>query len=396
MVATEEVSEAGRVDILVVDDRPQDQVAVAAVLDDPRYALTIAASGEEALHAVLRTEFAVIVLDVRMPTMDGFEVASLIRGRKRSAHTPIVFVTGEAADVGAIYRGYAVGAVDYLLKPVDPDILRAKVAVFVALFDKDRRIHRQAMALIAAERAEREIAARDEFLSIASHELRTPLSALLVQLGSVERTLDPAAPVAAGVDRVARARTKIVSALRHTNRLAGLVDTLLDVSRLATQRLVLHVEPCDLAAITREVVDHFVDEARRAGCEFVLDLAPLAGQWDRARIEQIVTNLVSNAIKYGAGGPVELRCAPANGGAALVVRDHGIGIADEDRARIFDRFERAAPSRNYGGLGLGLFIARELAEAHGGAIDVASRPGQGSAFTVSLPLEPRDPTKEGA
>jgi signal transduction histidine kinase len=377
---------AGVVDILVVDDRPQDQTAIAAVLDDPRYRLTMAASGTDALRALLRTDFAVVVLDVRMPGMDGFEVATMVRERERSAHTPILFITGEAADVGAIYRGYAVGAVDYLLKPVDPDILRAKVAVFVALFDKDQRIRAQTAALLHAERAQRELAMRDEFLSIASHELRTPLSALLVQLGSVERTLDLAVAVAPGVDRVTRARDKVASALRHTNRLAGLVDSLLDVSRLAQQRLELQPEPCDLAEIVRDVADRFGDEARRLGCDLVIDVRPAPGRWDHARVEQIVINLVSNAIKYGAGAPVELTGGPlAAGGATLTVRDHGIGIDDADRARIFERFERAAPSRNYGGLGLGLYIARELVAAHKGTISVVSEPGAGAAFTITLP-----------
>jgi PAS domain S-box-containing protein len=687
--------EAPTVDILLVDDRPEDLAALAHVLGGVGCQTIMAASGAEGLCRALEQDFAVIVLDVDMPGIDGFEVAALLRRRPRTAHTPIIFVANDDATAGAIHRAYAVGAVDLLPKPVEPDVLRAKVATFVDLFRMDQRIRQQAEALLATERrmrelevaeiklanerryrnladaipqivwtaapdgevtffnqrwvaytgtslalatapsswldavhpderascrtrwqealgtgdafeiecrlraadgshrwhlcratpernrsgeivgwlgthtdfddlarareetqaarrrsellaeaskvmlstldqiealerlsrvitdtladacvidaidpddeeaplrepavaahrdpaktealdawwrgrvgvrgalpralrdgtaqllrelddaalarlgdrsggrgvpeelglraaivvpirgvagtlgaitlfasrahgydladlavaedlgrragaaldnarlyarAERAVRARDEFLSIASHELRTPLSALMLQLGGLERTLQPSE------ERSAR---KTAAALRHTYRLAKLVDSLLDVSRLAQGRLTLNVEECDLGDLVREVTDRLGEHARHAGCSFAVVAAPdVRGPWDRLRVEQVVTNLLGNALKYGAGHPIEIAVAADGGFATMTVRDHGIGIAADDLRRIFGRFERAAPTRHYGGLGLGLYIAREIVHAHGGTIRASSSPGEGAVFTVELP-----------
>jgi signal transduction histidine kinase len=222
------------------------------------------------------------------------------------------------------------------------------------------------------------VRARDEFLSIASHELRTPLSALMLQLGGLERTLHNP-----GDERTAK---KTSAALRHTYRLAKLVDSLLDVSRLAQGRLTLNVEDCDLGDLVHEVAERLAEEARHAGCAFTLEALPgVRGPWDRLRVEQVVTNLLGNALKYGAGHPIEIAVAAHDGVATMTVRDHGIGIAADDLRRIFGRFERAAPARHYGGLGLGLYIAREIVTAHGGTIRASSSPGDGAVFTVELP-----------
>ena len=227
------------------------------------------------------------------------------------------------------------------------------------------------------------IAARDEFLSIASHELRTPLTPLQLQLDSLKLQLTQAG-MANG-----RVADKLELATRQCVRLTKLVDHLLDVSRIQTGQLHLELEPLDLARLVEEVVARSRDEAQRAGSTIVLaSSGPVPGTWDRMRMEQLVGNLLSNAIKYGNKQPIEVRVAADGERATIAVRDHGIGIDHDARDRIFARFERAVSIRNYGGLGLGLYIARQIVEAHRGSISVESEPGAGSVFTVVLPREP--------
>ncbi|HUL57973.1 MAG TPA: ATP-binding protein [Anaeromyxobacteraceae bacterium] len=224
--------------------------------------------------------------------------------------------------------------------------------------------------------AQASVSARDEFLQIASHELRGPLAAVRLVVQSTARLPGVPAAVVARLERADRA----------VDRLARLVDALLDVSRITAGRLRLDREPVDLADVVRDVVARAAEEAAEAACAVtVAAAAPVTGTWDRGRIEQVVTNLLGNAIKYGRGKPVEVAVSAEGGRARLVVRDHGIGIDPVHRARIFERFERAVSSREYGGLGLGLWIVRSIVEAHGGAVSVASAPGAGSTFTVELP-----------
>jgi signal transduction histidine kinase len=230
-------------------------------------------------------------------------------------------------------------------------------------------------AAIAEARAAAQV--REEFLSVASHELRTPLSALVLQVGDLHR-------VVGGDERL---RGKVEKVIRVTDRMTRLVDDLLDVSRIRTSRVQLHAVECDLAEITGEVVERIAEQARRNGCELRFHAGgPVLGRWDRVRLEQVIGNLLANAIKYGSGKPVEVAVAADAGVATVTVRDHGIGVAHADQARIFARFERGVPSESYGGLGLGLYIAREIVAAHGGAIRVASDPGRGASFTVELPI----------
>jgi signal transduction histidine kinase len=222
------------------------------------------------------------------------------------------------------------------------------------------------------------VAARDEFLAVAGHELRTPLTALLFHAQSLAKGAGALPPgVAARAEKLARS----------ARRIARLVDELLDVTRLSVGRLSLEREPADLAEAVREVVARNAEPAAQAGSPLRLEApAPVPGAWDPGRIEQVVEALLANAIKYGRGRPIELRVAAEDGVARITVRDHGIGVAAEDHARIFDRFERAASARHYGGLGLGLWIVRQVVEAHGGRIRVDSRPGDGATFVVELPI----------
>jgi signal transduction histidine kinase len=221
------------------------------------------------------------------------------------------------------------------------------------------------------------VRARDEFIAIASHELRSPLTAAQLQLGVAARAL-------AGPDP-SRARGAVERAGRSAARLGRLVEGLLDVSRLLESRLVLEREPVALADLVRAVAARVADAHRGADVRVDAEDGP-CGAWDRLRIEQVVENLVANAVKFGGDAPVEVRVRADGDAALLFVADRGIGIAAEDQARIFEPFERAVSSRHYGGFGLGLWIARQAVEAHGGTIAVESRPGAGSTFTVRLPL----------
>ena len=235
--------------------------------------------------------------------------------------------------------------------------------------------------LFAAERAARAAAEeavlmREEFLSIASHELRTPLTPLVLQLSILRKEVEgtPLSP-------------QVEMAQRQTERLARLVSNLLDVASIGAGKLEVEKEELDLEPLLRGAVDRLREEARKQDCTLVVHSAKVAGRFDAMRIEQLIANLIGNAIKYGAGQPVELRLSRHGQTARLEVRDGGIGIAAEAQARIFRRFERAVSLRQFGGLGLGLYISQQIVEAHGGTLAVASAPGQGSTFTVELPLD---------
>jgi PAS domain S-box-containing protein len=233
--------------------------------------------------------------------------------------------------------------------------------------------------------SQRAVRLRDEFLAVASHELKTPLTPLRLHLQGLRRVVEGGAGQPVEAERVLRA---VHGCEAQVRKLAGLVNDLLDVSRLAKGQLPLNLEPVDLLAVTRDVVEQLAPEAARARCRVeVREGPPVVGRWDRVRLEQVVTNLLTNALKYGARKPVVLRAWREGGVARLLVRDEGIGIEPEHRARIFGKFERAVSDRHYGGLGLGLHITQRIVHALGGEILLESEPGRGASFTVELPLE---------
>jgi PAS domain S-box-containing protein len=641
------------VKVLLVDDRPEDLLAMKAILDRSGYEVVTASSGEEALMCLLRDTFVVILLDVAMPRLDGFETATLIRERASSQSIPIIFVSSAIHDVEQIFQAcFSAGAVDFLPKPIDPQALRRKVAVFAHLFRQSRELERRAVALREAERKEREFAeamyqitfeeapigighvafdgtwlrvnqrlselvgrrreelpllkledlvhpddraalgdaiknilaggeairrqqcrfirpdgsvlwmvvtisplldsrgapvqltivediseqkrleesleasearfahlqqsalfgvvfedpdgtltgandtflsmigyshddlragrihlrdltpsdydevdrrareelraqgfsathekaylrkdgrlvyvlvgaaahgppergvtgfalditdrkqvereraeilrelrqsvqARDDFLSISAHELKNPLTPIVLMVTSLlahaRKTSEPMTP-----EWLVRHLEPVE---RGILRLERLTDGLLDVSRLTLGRLELGAKDVDLSEVARAVVDGMRPEIERARCPLSLRLADqVIGRWDRGRLEQALSNLVANSLKYGAGKPIEIEIEGDEKVARVSVRDHGIGIAAGDQARLFTRFERLVPVQNYGGFGLGLWIARRIVEGHGGKIWLSSAPGEGSLFTIELPRAPGRRRAEG-
>lgn len=381
------------VNILVVDDSPQKLLALQVVLAELRQKVVTALSGEEALRLCLTNEFAVILLDVNMPGMDGFETAALIRQRRQSEHTPIIFVTAMSEETHAA-EGYSLGAVDYVLAPVIPEVLRAKVSVFVELHRKNLQVRRQAdqrVELVRAEaaRAEAEQANRSksQFLANVSHELRTPMNAVIGMTDlALEEEISPTV------------REYLQTARDSAGVLMALLDEILDLSRLESGRFELETVSFDPRSMIEQTVRALAIRAHQKGLELACDVTadlPARVMGDPLRLRQVLTNLISNAVKFTETGEVvvEVVCERGIGDTVILtcaVRDTGIGISRADQQRVFAPFTQAASSttRLYGGSGLGLAIASNLVAMMGGHIDVDSELGKGSTFqfTIQLPI----------
>lgn len=237
------------------------------------------------------------------------------------------------------------------------------------------------------------IRVRDEFLSIASHELKTPVTTLQLQIQSLRRRLD-SGRMEAGDPGLSK---RLAISERQVERLTHLINNLLDISRITAGRIDLRIEDVDFAGVVREAVARLEESLGRAGCTLTLSVSdPQRGEWDKLRLEQIVTNLMSNAMKYGAGRPIEVSLSGTPSSVRLEVADSGIGIAPENQSRIFGRFERAVSERNYGGLGLGLWIVRQIVDALAGTVTVQSAVGEGARFVVELPRRKAQPGKAAA
>ena len=414
------------VNILLVDDRAENLLALEAILESLGQPLIRANSGPEALKKVLETEFAVILLDVQMPGMNGFEVAEIIKSREKSRTIPIIFLSAISKEDAYVFKGYSMGAVDYVFKPFNPDVLRSKVAVFVDLFLKQREIQRQGDLLRESQKRELELehrtslletearsaaklsqmndelhrrqvaleqamGARNRFYASMSHELRTPINAVIgystLMLDNIYGPLN------------AKQKEGLQRTLKAARHLLELVNDVLDLSKIEAGKIELTLQPVmfpsvieDLFVTVRPLADEY---GSSLGLEMDGESFNIVS--DPRRVRQILLNLLSNAIKFGEGKPIRVVCKQnADRGVEIEVVDQGVGIAKDDISRIFEEFVQVSESKQPG-TGLGLPISRRLAQLLDGALSVHSEPGQGSRFRLTLPASLEDdmaPTAE--
>jgi len=383
--------------LLIVDDLPENLLALEALIRDDRVVVYQASSGEEALSLLLEHEFALAIIDVQMPGMTGFELGELIRGTVRTMHLPIVFVSAAGKELNYAFKGYENGAVDFLHKPLDGFAVKSKVRVFTDLYRKRVELREQ-LAELEAARARQEVLLcelqatktelqralkmRDEFMSMVAHELRTPLGVMSLEIIMRQHQLEKDDTAYFGAARLA---TMFAKDARQVRSMTRLIEDMLDISRIQNGKLSIRLGAADLSELVRRVTGDFSGHGHESS--ITIEAAPnIIGHWDAFRLEQVLINLLGNAIRYGEGRPIEVELGRKDDQAVLKIRDRGIGIAEQDQQRIFDQFVRVGDRLLAPGMGLGLYITKHFVEAHGGAIEVESTLGAGSTFTVTLPI----------
>lgn len=352
------------INLLLVDDRHENLMVLETLLGGPGIELLKAESGRAALELLLQYEVALALIDVQMPEMDGFELAELMRGAKRTARVPIIFITAGMHERNREFRGYDAGAVDFLFKPVQPRVLRNKVQVFVDLYNQRKEL-------------ESTLRLNEELVAIVSHDLRNPLNSI-----ATANELLKAGPDA-DTSRMVSGRIQ-----KSIVRMTAIIDDLLDLSR-ARLGGGIPVSPtaCDLVALARAAVDELLGPEGDHQLVQLSHEGDLRGEWDPARLEQVLSNLIGNALRHGEPGHavrVHLAGGDASGVMATV---NNVGcIPASALPTLFEPF--ASPNSSAGrgeGLGLGLYIVAQIISAHHGRISVSSEPEHGTTFTVELP-----------
>lgn len=386
--------------LLIVDDLPENLLALEALIKGDDRKVYKAQSADQALSLLLQHDFALAIIDVQMPDMNGFELAELMRGTEKTRSIPIIFVSAAGRERNYAFTGYENGAVDFLHKPLDTHAVKSKVNVFVELHRQKRAVKEQVVALeqsrreqevllqqLQATRSELEQAVRmrDDFMSIVAHEVRTPLNGLILetQLRKMHLARDNAA--AFSLDKV---KAMVERDERQIKSLIRLIEDMLDVSRIRTGKLSIRPTRFNLSALVENLLRNFQPQILAAECALNYTAEPLVeGLWDEFRIEQVVSNLLTNALRYGGKSPIDVRVYKTPEHACIEVQDRGIGISEENQKRIFQQFERVTSKAVAAGLGLGLFISEQIVTAHGGTISVNSRINEGALFRVCLPLQ---------
>jgi len=388
--------------ILIVDDRQENLQAMEALLAGPEVELVTVLSGSAALRATLKGNFALVILDVQMPEMDGFETAEWLRANPKTRNLPIIFVSAGMREDFYQFKGYGAGAVDYLLKPIEPTVLRSKVKVFCDLARQRQQIEQQqreleetvrmrtaeltsTLAALRLREAELEQANRnkDEFLATLAHELRNPLAP--IRTGAFlllsREPLDPET-------------TKIYDLIyRQAAHMARMVDDLMEVTRIEQGKVSLRKEPVDAGEVMAHAlaVCKPLAQERNHNLTVAMPERPPVLAADPVRLEQMLSNLLNNACKYTPmGGEIQVSAVTEGGELVMRIRDNGIGMLPEVITRIFEPFFQAGRSleRSEGGLGIGLTLVRQLARLHGGSVTATSEgPGKGSEFQLRLPIQ---------
>ena len=368
--------------ILIVDDAPENIISLKKVLEVNGFEVDTASSGEEALKKILKNSYVLIILDVQMPEMDGFEVAEAISGYSKAKETAIIFLSAASANVNLITRGYSSGGLDYISKPVDMNILLLKVKTFYRIYEQSRALNEMQTKLLEEiefrKEAERK---KDEFISIASHELKTPMTSIKGYIQLLERSLDK--------EDLETTRVRLHKVQNQVEKLNLLVADLLDISKIESGKLKFNKKYFSFD----KILDHIVEIMEQANpqVKFIKK-----GQinteifGDEMRIEQVIINFITNAIKYAPDSDEVHFTSELRGDEIYFsVKDFGIGMAKEHQPQIFDKFYRVEEtSERFQGLGIGLYICQEIIERHEGKIGVNSEPDEGSEFYFTIPLHP--------
>ncbi|QOW08972.1 hybrid sensor histidine kinase/response regulator [Kaistella flava (ex Peng et al. 2021)] len=369
--------------ILIVDDSPENIISLQKVLEKNDFEVDTALSGEEALKKILKKSYVLIILDVQMPGMDGFEVAEAISGYSKAKETAIIFLSAATANVKLITRGYSSGGLDYISKPVDMNILLLKVKTFYRIYEQSRALNEMQQSLREEiefrKEAERK---KDEFISIASHELKTPMTSIKGYIQLLERSLDK--------DDKETIRKRLHKVQNQIEKLNILIADLLDISKIESGKLKFNKKYFSF----NNLLEHIIEIMQQSNPHVkILKKGNFEAQiyGDEMRLEQVIINFITNAIKYGPDGE-EIHITTEMRGDEIYfsVRDFGIGMSEEHQKKIFEKFYRIEEtSERFQGLGIGLYICQEIIERHHGKIGANSVPSEGSEFYFQIPAHPK-------
>lgn len=367
--------------ILLVDDTPENLISLKNVLEKHGFEVDTANSGEEALKKVLKNSYVLIILDVQMPEMDGFEVAEVISGYSKAKETAIIFLSAANTEFRFIAKGYSSGGLDYITKPVDINILLLKIKTFYRIYEQSRKLGEVQKALL--EEIEFRKAAelkKDEFISIASHELKTPLTSVKGYIQLLERGL--------AKGDIEQVKSHLSKAQIQLEKLNGLIADLLDISKIESGKLKFNKQYFDMDTL----LENILEVMHQSNPDFKIiknGSVNVKVFGDEMRIEQVVVNFLTNAIKYSPGtNEVLLNIRLQNNELYVGVKDFGIGMQPEQVKRVFEKFYRVEEtSHRFQGLGIGLYISSEIISRHGGHINVNSVYGEGSEFYFTIPID---------
>lgn len=368
--------------ILIVDDSPENIISLKKVLEKNNFEVDTASSGEEALKKVLKNSYVLIILDVQMPGMDGFEVAETISGYSKAKETAIIFLSAATPNINLITRGYSSGALDYISKPVDMNILLLKVKTFYRIYEQSRALNEMQTKLLKEIEYRKEAEKKkDEFISIASHELKTPVTSVKGYLQLLERSINKG--------ETENIKTRIHKVQNQVEKLNLLIADLLDISKIESGKLMFNMKYFECSSL----INHLLEVMQQANPQINFVVENKVNQeiyGDEMRIEQVLVNFITNAIKYSPGThEIHITSEIRDHQLYCSVRDFGIGMSEEHQKKIFDKFYRVEESsERFQGLGIGLYICREIIERHNGTIGVKSILDQGSEFYFTIPVNP--------